>query len=53
MIGTEEMIIEITKKLFAEMEETETDTDILGKIIGFLLMAYQSAQNPQDVKAIA
>lgn len=48
MIDTEEMILMVTKNMFAKMKEDETETDILGKLIGFLLMAYQSAQDPQD-----
>jgi hypothetical protein len=48
MIDTEEMIVMITKKLFAEMKEDETEADVLGKVIGFLLMAFQSTQDPQD-----
>jgi hypothetical protein len=53
MISTEEMIIMITKQLFAEMGENETDADVLEKVIGFLLMAYRSTHDPRDVAAVA
>jgi hypothetical protein len=54
MIGTEEMVIMMTKKLFAEMSEDETETEVLWKVIGFLFAAYRSAQDPLDnIAAVA
>jgi hypothetical protein len=45
MIGTEEMVVTITKRLFAEMQEDETEAQVLQKLVVVLLKAYESIQN--------
>jgi hypothetical protein len=48
MLSTEEMIMLVTRNMFAKMKEDETDSDILQKIICFLMIAYESTLNLQD-----
>jgi hypothetical protein len=42
MLSTEELIIEVTRNLFAQMKDDETEADVLENVICFLIRAYES-----------